>query len=152
MGYRLIKVTDKQDWLLYHEIRRTILFEDRGRIGIYNENHPDEFDPNNHPLLLKFNDYAYGTTRLDDRKDGAGIVRQVAIIESEQGKGHGRVLSQLVDEYARSLNMAVLFVNAAPEAVGYYECTGWISFLWDKSELADISVGCVQMKKHLSLS
>ncbi len=150
MAYQLIKAESEQDWLSYHEIRRTILFEDRGRIGIYNANHPDEANPYNHSLLLKFNNYAYVTTRLDNRKDGTGIVRQVAIIRSEQGKGHGRILSRLVDEYAQSLGINILLVNSAPESVGYYEHTGWVPFLWDKRELSEISEGCIQMRKHLS--
>ena len=35
---------------VYHAIRLA-LFENRGRFGVYNENHPDEFEKDNHPLI-----------------------------------------------------------------------------------------------------
>jgi hypothetical protein len=31
-------------WRVYHAIRRKALFENRGRFGVYNENHSDEFE------------------------------------------------------------------------------------------------------------
>jgi GNAT superfamily N-acetyltransferase len=60
----------------------------------------------------------------------------VAIDAELQGQGHGRALSDLVENYARRLGIRTLYVNAAPEAVGYYEKLGWTPESWDNAELS----------------
>src|ERR1700692_1906919 len=123
MGYKRVQVTIESDWRDYHLLRRQVLWEARGRSG-YDENHPDEYIQNNHPLLLKFDGRSIGTTRLDDFGNGKGAVRLVAIAAGVQRQGHGRVLSALVETYARRQGIRFLFVNADPEAIGYYEKMG----------------------------
>ncbi|UXN72387.1 hypothetical protein N8D56_13645 [Devosia sp. A8/3-2] len=90
MGYELIEVREPADWAAYHVIRRQELFEAKGRFGIYNPDHPDEYVPQAHPYLLKLDGVPIGTTRLDVREDGVAIFRMVAITASAQGRGHGR--------------------------------------------------------------
>jgi N-acetylglutamate synthase-like GNAT family acetyltransferase len=77
-------------------------------------------------------------------------VRLVAIATDVQRRGHGRVLSALVENYARSLGLRILLVNAAPEAVGYYEKMGWRAHSWDEAELTGIAAGSKQMIKAIS--
>lgn len=149
MTHTLAKVTNEDDWRAYHAIRRVVLWEARGRYN-YNDKYPDEFVPDNHPLLLKYNNQPIGTTRLDDRKDGTAIVRLVAITPEVQRGGHGRILGQKVEKYAHSLGTHTLLVNAAPDATGFYEKTGWTFFEWDKEELQGIAADCVQMRKDIT--
>ena len=149
MGYELVEVSDPADWVVYHAIRRRELFEARGRFGIYDENYPGEREPNMSHYLLKRDGVPLGTTRLDVREDGTSIFRLVAITAAEQGRGHGRVLSEMVEQRARDFGASTLFVNAAPTAVGYYEKTGWHRHVWDAEELAGISGDCIQMRKLL---
>jgi N-acetylglutamate synthase-like GNAT family acetyltransferase len=98
---------------------------------------------------LKLDGGAIGTTRLDDFGNGTGAVRLVAIVGDLQRPGHGRKLGELVEDYARSLGMTTLFVNAAPDAVGYYEKFGWHRFKWDETELSGIASDAIQMTKSL---
>jgi GNAT superfamily N-acetyltransferase len=149
MAHDLVYVKQQEDWRSYHEIRRVILFEDRGRYGVYDENHPDEHLPDHHPLLLKFYGSAIGTARIDNFNNGTGAIRLVSILKSEQGKGHGRVLSRMVEDFAKSIGIKTLYVNAAPEAVGYYERLNWKPHMWDSAELTGISQRCIQMLKTL---
>lgn len=149
MLYELIEVTDPADWVAYHAIRRQELFEARGRYGVYSENHPDEYAPNAHCYLLKLDGRPLGTTRLDIRADGAAIVRMVAITGAEQGRGHGRVLGQMVEERARGFGAQAVFLNAAETAVGFYRRTGWQDHVWDQTELDSFAQGCTQMRKDL---
>lgn len=114
MAYELIKVTTESDWRDYHSLRRQVLSEARGRSG-YNERHADEYVPTNHSLLLKLDGRSIGTTRLDDFGDDRGAVRLVAIAVDVQRRGHGRVSSALVEQYARRLGLRTLLVNADPE-------------------------------------
>ena len=45
--------------------------------------------------------------------------------------------------------MRRLFVNAAPDAIGYYEKLGRQRFSWDETELSGIAAGAIQMTKSL---
>jgi GNAT superfamily N-acetyltransferase len=149
VSYTLGPPADDDDWRAFHDIREAVLFVGRGRIGIYDRNHPDDVAPQNRPLLLKLDGRPIGTVRLDDFGDGSGCLRLVGIIEPEQGRGHGRVLSELCEARMRVHGLHTLKVNAAPEAVGFYEKTGWRREIWNPAELAGIAKDCVQMVKHL---
>jgi N-acetylglutamate synthase-like GNAT family acetyltransferase len=149
MNYTLAGPADDEDWRVFHDIRRKVLFEGRHRDVVYDDKHPDDRATHNHPLLLRLDGAPLGTVRLDDFGDGTGCVRLVAITAAEQGRGHGRALSTLVEELARSLGIHTLYVNAAPEAVGFYEKTGWTRHEWSAAELAGIAEGCVQMRKAI---
>jgi hypothetical protein len=54
-----------------------------------------------------------------------------------------------VENYARSLGITTLHVNAVPETVGYYEKLGWKPDVWDETELVGIASACRQMSKTL---
>jgi N-acetylglutamate synthase-like GNAT family acetyltransferase len=148
MSYHLADLTTGHDWHDYHSLRRQVLWEGRGRSG-YDENHPDEYRPANHPLLLKLDGRSIGTIRLDDFGNGTGAVRLVAIAPDMQRHGHGRVLATLVEDYARRLGLKRLYVNAAPEAVGYYEKLGWRACIWNEAELVGIAVRSTQMSRDI---
>jgi N-acetylglutamate synthase-like GNAT family acetyltransferase len=149
ISYELIVVKAERDWREYHSIRRRVLWEGRG-LTSYDENHADEYSPANHTLLLRLNGRAIGTVRLDNFCNGAGAVRLVAIEPDFQRHGHGRVLSDRVESYARGLGIHTLYVNAVPEAVGYYEKLGWSPQRWNEAELVGIASECVQMSKVLT--
>lgn len=150
MGYELVEVTRKNDWKSYHRIRKQVLFEDRGRFSAYDPNHPDEFLQSNTPLLLKLNGSPLGTVRLDRRDEQTAVVRLVAIKKGEQRKGHGKALDRKLLSYAKKKLISVLYVNAAPEAIGYYKKTGWQEHLWDASELQRSAKECIQMRKYIN--
>ena len=111
--YQLITVSEADDWAAYHDIRRKILFEARGKFA-YDPNHPDEYDPKNKPLLLKFRGVPIGTTRLDFLRTKEGVIRLVAIKTEYQNAGHGRVLSTLVEDRAKANGITTLFAKCGP--------------------------------------
>ena len=133
-----------------HDIRRAELFAP-GRHGdeiVYDESHPDDREPGNVPYVLLLDGVPIGVTRLD-RRGTVGVVRLVAIIRGKQGHGHGRVLSERVDAEARRFGITRLQVNAHPDAVGYYERTGWHREEWDPAEMVGLAADCVQMVKGI---
>jgi N-acetylglutamate synthase-like GNAT family acetyltransferase len=141
-------VTDA-DWRAFHEIREAVLWTARGKSG-YDRRHVDDYEvPANEPLLLKDGDRPVGVVRIDDFGNGTGAVRLVAVVTDVQGSGHGRALSNLWDARAREKGIRTLYVNAAPEAIGFYEKMGWERFVWDEAELAGIASDCIQMRKRL---
>lgn len=144
----LRQVETAADWQHLHAIRRAVLFTADRHATAYDENHPDDRAAGHLPFLLWCDDRPVGVVRLDLRGD-VGIVRLVAIVAAEQGRGHGRALGELIEAEARRLGVATLRLNAAADAVGFYEKTGWRRAEWDPAERAGIAAGTVQMEKAL---
>lgn len=146
--YELRPVRSPGEWQTLHAIRRTVLFPP-GRLSVeYDENHPDDRAEGNVPFLLLRDAEPIGVVRLDFRGTVA-IVRLVAVAEGQQRQGHGRQLDTLIEIEARRRGASSLRVNAAPDAVGYYEKLGWQHAFWDKGELTVIAEDCIQMTKDL---
>ena len=149
MNHTLSPPVTEADWQAFHEIREAVLWTARGKSG-YDRRHVDDYEvPANQPLLLKDDGRPVGVARLDDRGDGTGAVRLVAVVSEGQGRGHGRAPSDLWDDNARGKGIHTLYVIAAPEALGFYEKMGWERFVWDEAELAGIASDCIQMRKRL---
>ncbi|MEN3208947.1 GNAT family N-acetyltransferase [Methylorubrum populi] len=149
MRYSLVRVADPSDRQLYHAIRRSSLWEERGRTG-YDDARPEELFPNHHSLLLKLDEAGIGTTRLDDLGNGTGIVRLVAITAPIRRNGHGRVLDARVANYARALGLCRLFVSAAADAEGFYSSTGWVRLTRAAPALLGQAEGFVPMTKSIA--
>ena len=62
------------------------------------------------------------------------------------------ILATLVEDYARRLGLKRLYVNAAAEAVGYYEKLGWRACVCKKAELVGIAAGSTQMSKDMPVA
>jgi len=147
MSYELVIVRTPEDWDVYHCIRRTELFETRGLI--YDPDHADDRHPGHVPLLLQLDGAGIATTRLDFRDQGFAIVRLFAVTKSRQRRGHGRVLAALIEAFARQRGVIKLTVNAAFDAVGFYERIGFVRETWDPNELVGWNASSVQMSKSL---
>jgi GNAT superfamily N-acetyltransferase len=147
--YELKRVEAAEDWRELHAIRRAVLFPPGRHQFEYNEHHPDDRAEGNVPYLLLLEGAPIGVVRLDQR-GSLGVVRLVAIRSERQREGHGRMLSDLIDGEALRLGITELRVNAAADAVGYYEKTGWAQGSWDPTELTGVAENCVQMTKLLS--
>lgn len=52
MCYALVEVTTPAEWASMHDIRRSVLFAPPRRSTDYDEAHPDDRTPCNHPYLL----------------------------------------------------------------------------------------------------
>lgn len=122
--YELRPPAGDDDWRAFHAIRRKVLFENRGKGNTYVDNHPDDFKPGNHPLILLYEHTIIGVIRVDV----AGAVawfRRVAIRHDLQGAGHGRALLRLAEAFAKAEGCIEIRSNAAVEAVGFYEHCGY---------------------------
>lgn len=114
----------EEEWRSFHAIRRKVLFENRGKTETYNENHPDDSKPGNHPLMLVYGDDVIGVLRLDIATPVAWL-RRVAIREDLQRLGHGRALLRLAEAFAKAEGCDEVRSNAAVEAVEFYERCGY---------------------------
>jgi hypothetical protein len=52
--YNLKQLETEEDWVAYHHIRRTILFEGRGHFSVYDPDPPDDRKPDHYPFILYF--------------------------------------------------------------------------------------------------
>ena len=150
MTLELRAVQTDEEWAAMHDIRRQVLFAPgRQPLSIeYDENHPDDRGDGNVPHVLMLDEVPIGVARLDLKKDVA-IVRLVAIVPERQRNGYGDLMDQMLTEKARALGVKQLRVNAAPDAIGFYEKAGWRRESWDPDELVGIAGNCVQMVKDL---
>jgi GNAT superfamily N-acetyltransferase len=123
--YELVTPTEDIQWRAYHDIRRQVLFEARGQFGIYQEDRPDERAAGNHPKLLLYRGDPVGVVRIDVDATTA-LCRRVAIRADVQGRGHGRVLLSLVQQFARVKGCVRLAAHVASDAVEFYERCGFI--------------------------
>jgi GNAT superfamily N-acetyltransferase len=112
------------EWRAFHDIRRKVLFENRGEFDCYDANHPDDSTPGNHPFILLHRDAVVGVVRVDVRERVAWL-RRVAIREDSQRRGHGLILLRLAENFASSEGCTEVRTNAAPDAVGFYERCGY---------------------------
>ena len=124
-GYELRAPQRESEWAAYHAIRRNVLFERRGQLGVYDPAHPDESKPGHHPLVLLFQGEPVGVIRVDLEPDAA-IFRRVAIREDVQRKGHGRNMLDLAERFVRSQRRQLVRSHVAAEAVGFYERCGFL--------------------------
>ncbi len=123
--YVLREAVAAADLTAYHFIRRSVLFEARGRAG-YDENYPDEMNAANIRLLLLCEERAVCAFRLDRTATGTGIIRLMAVIQGEQKKGHGRAALARLGDFARTLRLRAIEVNSARDAVEFYRRCGFV--------------------------
>jgi GNAT superfamily N-acetyltransferase len=142
--YELRAPSRIEEWEAYHSIRRKVLFENRGRIGVYDKNHPDESREGNYPLILFLEEEAIGVIRVDINGKQA-IFRRVAVREDLQRAGHGRALLALAESFARTKGCNQIWSDVAPDAVGFYERCGY-SFV----QSAPMMRTSVSMQKNLA--
>jgi GNAT superfamily N-acetyltransferase len=145
--YSLIRVETQEHWQAYHDIRRTVLFEDRGHFGKYDPNHPDDRAENNHPLLLLYKNEPIGAIRVDLLSGQTAIMRTVAIRKHHQRQGHGRTLLRLAEAFAQDHGCKSAVTISAGDAVPFYQACGYKVHDWDPSLQFEKSK---QMRKMLA--
>lgn len=122
--HRLVPVETEREWDAYHAIRQHVLFELRGRFGVYDRAHPDERLPANHPLLLFLDDCPIGVVRVD-LDPPIAYFRRVAVIPELQRMGHGTVMLELAERFVRQAGCHAALSNVDEVAVPFYEHLGF---------------------------
>ena len=97
--HELVAPITDDHWRAFHEIRRKVLFQNRGEFDRYIENHPDDSKEGNYPLILLYRGAVVGVVRVDLCEKVAWL-RRVAIREDSQRRGHGEILLRLAEDFA----------------------------------------------------
>lgn len=137
--YRLRPPASADEWEAYHRIRRDVLLEAQK----YAVEHADELAPGHHPLLLWLDERPIGAIRIDILGEARAGLRLVAIDPSLHRQGHGRMLLQLAEDFARGAGCTRTVVYSTQDAAGFYAKAGYSEDDWDDSYVA----GIVQMAK-----
>jgi GNAT superfamily N-acetyltransferase len=137
--HELRRPANSDEWRAFHAIRRTVLFENRGKVDAYIENHPDDSKTGNYPLVLIYEGDVIGVIRIDISESVAWL-RRVAIREDLQRLGHGRILLSLAEAFAKAKACREVRSNAAVEAVGFYERCGYVRDLSVSAPLNSVTV------------
>jgi len=124
LTYELRSPSDSPDWDAYHAIRRRVLFERRGRMGVYDAAHPDEQKPGNHPKVLALGREVLGVIRIDLAPPQA-VFRRVAVREDRQRRGLGTILLGLAEQFALQHHCKELASHVDRDAVAFYTKCGF---------------------------
>ncbi|WP_244481577.1 bifunctional NUDIX hydrolase family protein/GNAT family N-acetyltransferase [Rhizobium sp. Root1203] len=137
--YDLSVAESSEDQSAYHRLRRTVLFEARGRFD-YIQDGPEEIKEQNLSLLFKFDGQAIGTVRLDQNPDRTAIVRLVAIAPDFQRQRHGTAMLERLERLALSLRIRELLVHSAPDAVGFYQKLGFSPYEFEAGTFESVQL------------
>ena len=148
-AYSLVFVVSPEHWAAYHDLRRKVLYEDRGEFSKYDSNHPDDRKPQNHPVILTCDGEPVAAMRIDIVATSTfAIMRTVAVTTNHQRCGYGRIMLSLAEEYALQNASTAAVVFAAPDAVGFYAKCGYEPHTWDPNGAFGTGV---QMRKVLTI-
>lgn len=113
-----------EDWAAYHDMRKRILFDARGRGDVYDPAHPDETARGNHPLLLEVDGKPVGVVRIDFDLPDAWL-RRMAVDTPCQRRGYGRGMIVEIVGFCRDAGALRILSVVAPDAVGFYAKCGF---------------------------
>jgi len=113
-----------EDWAAYHDIRKRILFDARGRGDAYDPAHPDETAPYNHPLLLDVDGKPVGVVRIDLDLPDAWL-RRMAVDTPYQRRGYGQRMIVEIVRFCRDAGAGRILSSVAPDAIGFYAKCGF---------------------------
>ena len=113
------------EWDAFHSIREFALWRERGLVGLYDRNHPDDGAAGNHPLLLTDAGRPIGVVRVDIDGDVA-FLRRVAVVAELRGRGYGRTLLALAEQFASAQGAVSVHSNVDAGAVGFYRRAGYV--------------------------
>jgi GNAT superfamily N-acetyltransferase len=130
------------EWDAFHSIREAALWRERGVVGGYDRDHPDDVAAGNHPLLLTDAGRPVGVVRVDIDGDVA-YLRRVAVVAEMRGRGYGRTLLSLAEQFASLHGVVQVHSNVDAGAVGFYRRAGYVE---SGPALAD---GGIPMQKRI---
>ena len=122
----MVAITTPLHWANNHDIRRSVLFESRGRFGVYDENHPDDHASTNHPFLLFVNGVAVAAVRVDlGTEPQVAVFRRLAVHTPSQRQGYGSALMQRAEAFAKQKGCRIFVAHVAPDAIEFWSKLGY---------------------------
>ena len=123
MNHKIAEPKTAEDWEMYYELRWKVL---RAPWDQPKGSEKEASDASAVNLMILGEDQrpiAVGRVHLEER--GLAQVRFVAVEESMQGKGVGRLLMQELEQRARNLGASKVFLQSRENALEFYRRLGY---------------------------
>lgn len=108
----------------------------------------DEHDANSSHFVLYDGDKPVGAGRFRIL-DGKGKVERICILPTHRGRGAGLKIMEKIEEFARSLHIEDLVLNAQTSAIPFYKKQGYVVV---SEEFFDAGIPHRTMKKTSNLN
>lgn len=122
------------EWEDYHRIRRTALFALYHPTVVYDPNDPDERESGRFPRVFLRGDTVIGTIRIDLIDAERAAFRIIAIDHQFQRQGHGSILLELAEDFARREGRRKIVLHGNPPNLGFYLRNGYFETQWEDDE------------------
>lgn len=105
-----------------YEVRRTVFVEEQG-VPLHIE--LDEYDDSATHFVGYDSDRPIAAGRVREVESGIGKVERVCVLPAYRGQHVGVLMMNGMEEYARSVNLFKLKLNAQSYAIPFYEKLGY---------------------------
>jgi GrpB-like predicted nucleotidyltransferase (UPF0157 family)/GNAT superfamily N-acetyltransferase len=142
----LREVRTDNEWLHYHRIRKTELFENYVQDVEYDPNHPTLTNPNTkHYVFYKGADIigTIFTEKLDKKRVA---FRLLAIDKDLKNKGYGSALIKQIEDVVRNEGYKTILLHANAPAYNFYKRNGYVEMEFNEPALVS---NCIDMGKLL---
>lgn len=102
----------------------------------------DDDEDDSYHVMVTEGDEAIGVARLQNIAPGQAQVRYMAVTETHQGKGIGRMIMQHIEHYAKTHDIDEIFLHARENAVNFYVALGY-----RQTEKSYVLFDCIQHYK-----
>lgn len=134
----------KDDFKKYFHLRWKIL---RAPWNEPEGSEQDEYEDNSFHIMAIDNNSVIGVARLQNIQPGQAQIRYMAVDDTCQNKGIGRLIVEHIESYARNNSISEIILHARENAVGFYEKLGYTVI--EKSYLLFNCIQHYKMKKKL---
>lgn len=145
--YRLAKVSTDFDKAAYDEIRGLSPSTSSEGGGTNEDDYPDQPSEGAHRLLLFHRAEPVGAACIEYLQSSMVAIRVATVSEDRRREGHGRVLIQMVEDFAHAMGGRRMVVNAPADSMEFFSLLGYIVEKW--SDPSPIRRNAVQMAKRL---
>jgi GNAT superfamily N-acetyltransferase len=146
--YVLRAAQSADEWAAYHAIRRDAIFALYFPGLTYDDAHPDEVRPGNHPHVLVHGEEIVGTVRVDLIDATRAGLRLIAVKPGLQRLGHGTALLAAAERFLQQRATREITINATNLSFPFYFRHGYRPGEW--KDAGPVPDGLIRVGKRFS--
>jgi GNAT superfamily N-acetyltransferase len=121
---KIIAPQTREEYKEYYDLRYKVL---REPWGMQKGTEKDDFEPISRHFMA-IDDVKHkvvGAIKIYEREPGVGCFSHLAVADSEQGKGIGKMMIAFIEDEARKEGYKILGTQARLNTTGYFERSGY---------------------------
>jgi GNAT superfamily N-acetyltransferase len=146
--YVLRPAQSADDWAAYHAIRRDAIFALYFPGQSYDDAHPDETRPGNHPHVLVHGEEIVATVRIDLIDDTRAGLRLIAVKPGLQRLGYGTAMLAAAERFLQQRGRREITINATNLSFPFYFRHGYRPGEW--RDAGPVPDGLIRVGKRFS--